>query len=186
MRLGQVFSPPLRSPGSTSRYQPTITTRCHRRRRPRLTPRPQPRSPQQQRQFLRRQLSLWCQRPRRRPPRHFPLVDNRDAQPIAAVVEALRNPVLPDNLRPSVYDAPNDTSSLYDTTCHQFMAATVTDGCVFGDVDSEFTIGLIGDSHAAQWFAAVNTIATERGWRLARACARWVPASRCCHLEPRR
>ena len=88
-----------------------------------------------------------------------PLVDNRDAQPIAAVVEALRNPVLPDNLRPSVYDAPNDTSS-HDTTCHQFMAATVTDGCVFGDVDSEFTIGLIGDSHAAQWFAAVNTIAT--------------------------
>lgn len=95
-----------------------------------------------------------------------PLVDNRDAQPIAAVVEALRNPVLPDNLRPSVYEAPNDTSSLYDTTCHQFMASTVADGCVFGDVDSEFTIGLIGDSHAAQWFAAVNTIATERGWRL--------------------
>ena len=94
------------------------------------------------------------------------LIDNRDAQPIAAVVQALKNPVLPDNVQPSVYDAQNDATSLYDTSCHQFMTTRVTDGCVFGDTDSKFTIGLIGDSHAAQWFAAVNTIATDNGWRL--------------------
>ena len=72
--LGQVFSPPLRSPGlpplATSPPLPPVSSP----KRPRLTPRPQPRSPQRRRQFLRRQLSLWCRRPRRRPPRHFPLL----------------------------------------------------------------------------------------------------------------
>ena len=95
-----------------------------------------------------------------------PLVDNRDAEPLAAILAALDNTVLPENLRPDVYNAVNDTSTLYDTNCHQFMTPAVTKGCVFGDTDGEFTIGLIGDSHAAQWFAAINTIAISNEWRL--------------------
>lgn len=95
-----------------------------------------------------------------------PLVDNRDAEPLAAILAALDNTVLPENVRPDVYNAVNDTSTLYDTNCHQFMTPAVTKGCVFGDTDGEFTIGLIGDSHAAQWFAAINTIAISNEWRL--------------------
>ena len=38
--------------------------------------------------------------------------------------------------------------------------------CTFGDKDSDFTVALVGDSHAAQWFAALEPIAKERGWRL--------------------
>ncbi len=95
-----------------------------------------------------------------------PLVDNRDAEPLAAILAALDNTVLPENVRPDVYNAVNDTSTLYDTNCHQFMTPAVTKGCVFGDTDAEFTIGLIGDSHAAQWFAAINTISIDNTWRL--------------------
>ncbi|NBS30749.1 MAG: hypothetical protein EBS76_09610, partial [Actinobacteria bacterium] len=95
-----------------------------------------------------------------------PLVDNRDAEPLAAILAALDNTVLPENVRPDVYNAVNDTSTLYDTNCHQFMTPAVTKGCVFGDTDGEFTIGLIGDSHAAQWFAAINTISIDNTWRL--------------------
>ena len=95
-----------------------------------------------------------------------PLVDNRDAEPLNAILDALDNAVLPDNVRPDIYNAVNDTSTLYDTNCHQFMTPTLADGCVFGDLSGEFTIGLIGDSHAAQWFAAINTMAVENGWRL--------------------
>lgn len=95
-----------------------------------------------------------------------PLVDNRDAKPLDAILDALDNAVLPDNVRPDIYSAVNDTSTLYDTDCHQFMTPTLSEGCVFGDLSGEFTIGLIGDSHAAQWFAAVNTMAIENGWRL--------------------
>ncbi|EMY33597.1 acyltransferase domain-containing membrane protein [Arthrobacter crystallopoietes BAB-32] len=38
--------------------------------------------------------------------------------------------------------------------------------CVFGDEDADFTVALVGDSHAAHWFAALEPIAKERGWRL--------------------
>ncbi len=95
-----------------------------------------------------------------------PLVDNRDVEPLDAILDALDNTVLPDNVRPDIYNAVNDTSTLYNTNCHQFMTPSLADGCVFGDLSGEFTIGLIGDSHAAQWFAAINTMASENGWRL--------------------
>ena len=95
-----------------------------------------------------------------------PIIDNRDAEPLNAILDALDKAVLPDNVRPDVYNAVNDTSPLYDTNCHQFMTPALADGCVFGDVSGDFTIGLIGDSHAAQWFAAIDTMAAENGWRL--------------------
>jgi hypothetical protein len=37
---------------------------------------------------------------------------------------------------------------------------------VFGAPDGAVTIALWGDSHAAQWFTAVEAMATTRGWRL--------------------
>lgn len=95
-----------------------------------------------------------------------PRIDNRAAAPLDAVVAALSATVLPDNVRPSPFAAGADTSLLYETECHQFMTSTVADGCVFGDPDGEFTIGLLGDSHAAQWFVAVDAIARAEGWRL--------------------
>jgi peptidoglycan/LPS O-acetylase OafA/YrhL len=95
-----------------------------------------------------------------------PLVDNRASGPLGAVVAALANPVLPDNVRPSVYDAYGDTNELYRNGCHQFMTAAVASGCVFGDVDGEQAIGLVGDSHAAQWFSAFDSIAAAQGLRL--------------------
>ena len=38
--------------------------------------------------------------------------------------------------------------------------------CVYGDPSGTFTLALVGDSHAAQWFTALDAIATARGWRL--------------------
>jgi peptidoglycan/LPS O-acetylase OafA/YrhL len=95
-----------------------------------------------------------------------PRIDNRAAAPLDAVVSALSATVLPDNVRPSPYAAGADTSVLYETECHQFMTPVVATGCVFGDPEGDVTIGLLGDSHAAQWFVAVDAIARERGWRL--------------------
>ena len=95
-----------------------------------------------------------------------PIVSNLDSGPLEAIVAALDNPVLPDNVRPDLYNAVNDTSLLYDTDCHQFMSPTLETDCVFGDPDGAFTIGLLGDSHAAQWFSALNTSAINHGWKL--------------------
>ena len=38
--------------------------------------------------------------------------------------------------------------------------------CVYGDRDSSTTVVLFGDSHAMQWFPAVDAVADRRGWRL--------------------
>ena len=38
--------------------------------------------------------------------------------------------------------------------------------CVFGDPDAHTTVVLMGDSHAAQWFPALDALGRERNWRL--------------------
>jgi hypothetical protein len=38
--------------------------------------------------------------------------------------------------------------------------------CVFGDKSSSTTVVLLGDSHAGQWYAPMNSIAEEKHWRL--------------------
>jgi peptidoglycan/LPS O-acetylase OafA/YrhL len=85
---------------------------------------------------------------------------------IPAVVDALANEVVPDNLRPSLRSAGGDTSAIYDNGCHQFGAAHVRTDCVFGDPNGTITIALWGDSHAAQWFTPLETMATAHHWRL--------------------
>ena len=46
------------------------------------------------------------------------------------------------------------------------MAEVAPRDCVFGDPASSVAVVLFGDSHAAQWFPALERTATERGWRL--------------------
>ncbi len=89
-----------------------------------------------------------------------------DALTLAAILAALDTELLPDNLRPSILEANGDTSSLYGTGCHQYLEERAAEGCVFGDTDGDLTVALWGDSHAAQWFSAVDRIAEQRGWRL--------------------
>jgi hypothetical protein len=38
--------------------------------------------------------------------------------------------------------------------------------CVYGDPAGTATVALIGDSHAAQWFPALDPLAQQRHWRL--------------------
>jgi hypothetical protein len=51
--------------------------------------------------------------------------------------------------------------------CHVDYAATApASGCVFGDPAAKRTVVLIGDSHAAQWFPALERMATHERFRL--------------------
>jgi peptidoglycan/LPS O-acetylase OafA/YrhL len=75
---------------------------------------------------------------------------------------------LPANLTPSLKDAAADLPKIYHDGCHASSPATrVTGTCAFGDLQSEQTVVLLGDSHAAQWFPALERLAVERHWRLA-------------------
>ena len=55
---------------------------------------------------------------------------------------------------------------VYDTNCHLGFFDTEFDGCSFGNISSEYKVILIGDSHAAQWFPALNEIALTNNWKL--------------------
>lgn len=50
--------------------------------------------------------------------------------------------------------------------CMLPIRATGIAECVFGDQNSKTSVVLFGDSHAGEWFPAVNSIAKEKHWRL--------------------
>ncbi|MFD4949117.1 acyltransferase family protein [Streptomyces sp. NPDC058239] len=73
---------------------------------------------------------------------------------------------LPSNLAPPLPKVRSSRSAVYRDGCHVDYAATGTRPCVYGDRTSSRTVVLFGDSHAAQWFPALQRLATTRGWKL--------------------
>jgi len=55
---------------------------------------------------------------------------------------------------------------VYTDGCHAGWGETFSNDCVYGDLTSDKTIILFGDSHAAQWFEPLNSIATRDGYKL--------------------
>ena len=54
----------------------------------------------------------------------------------------------------------------YDDGCHLNYNQSVSPLCEFGKLDSNRTVVLYGDSHAAQWFPALQKLAVEKGFKL--------------------
>lgn len=55
---------------------------------------------------------------------------------------------------------------IYDDGCHANYAQTQSGKCEYGKIDSDKTIVLYGDSHAAQWFPALLEIANRSEYKL--------------------
>lgn len=72
---------------------------------------------------------------------------------------------VPNNLTPSLRDAASDNPILYEDGCQRSFTATDASGCRFGATSGPRVV-LFGDSHAAQWFPALDRLATEHGWVL--------------------
>jgi hypothetical protein len=79
---------------------------------------------------------------------------------------ALATKALPANLQPSVRNAHNDVPGVDHDGCSLDAAVTKPGVCTFGDPNSSTIIVLFGDSHAAQWFPALEQLATQHHWRL--------------------
>jgi peptidoglycan/LPS O-acetylase OafA/YrhL len=65
-------------------------------------------------------------------------------------------------MRPSPGDARNDFPPL--GYCQVPPQGPASPECLFGDTASPTRVVLFGDSHAAQWFPAVEALARRRGW----------------------
>ena len=55
---------------------------------------------------------------------------------------------------------------VYDDGCHVNYGESESDECSYGDKNSDSTIVLFGDSHAAQWFPTLEKLARERDFKL--------------------
>ena len=66
----------------------------------------------------------------------------------------------------SVADARRDTDGLNERGCGLSLAGDRPPLCDLGAADGRITVVLVGDSHAAQWFPAIDLIARARGWRV--------------------
>ncbi len=86
--------------------------------------------------------------------------------PIQAIVDASRNNVLPANLTPSLGDALLDFAKVYQDDCHTSFSSVQQKNCIFGDPNGTVSVGLYGDSHAAQWFPGLEKVAIKRKWKL--------------------
>jgi hypothetical protein len=63
-------------------------------------------------------------------------------------------------------EAHQDLPVIYADGCELEELTTVSGPCVYGVPNSQTTVVLFGDSHAAQWFPALDRLALERSWRL--------------------
>ncbi|THV28027.1 acyltransferase family protein [Glycomyces paridis] len=93
------------------------------------------------------------------------------AADLAALQEGLADGLalesVPADLAPPLPEVAGDRPATYDGDCHlDFESTALPEGCVWGDPESGTDVVLFGDSHAAQWFPALNAIAEEEGWRL--------------------
>ena len=73
---------------------------------------------------------------------------------------------LPAGLRPSLADARADKERIIRDGCFMSLKGTRPPDCVYGNKEGAITVALVGDSHAAHWFPAVEAIAKANGWRL--------------------
>ncbi len=73
---------------------------------------------------------------------------------------------LPADIRPALAAARSDKERIIGDGCFMSLRGSNPPDCVYGDPNGSFTIALVGDSHAAHWFPAVETIAKANGWRL--------------------
>ena len=72
----------------------------------------------------------------------------------------------PAEIVPDPAAAASDLPKIYTDECRSQPDDPTVRTCVFGQRGSEIRVALIGDSHAASWFPAIEAIADREGWEL--------------------
>ena len=72
---------------------------------------------------------------------------------------------------------------IYDDGCHANYGESVSSECLYGDKKSKRNIVLYGDSHAAQWFPALEKIAQDQGFALTSLTKSACPAAEVLRVQ---
>jgi peptidoglycan/LPS O-acetylase OafA/YrhL len=92
-----------------------------------------------------------------------PLSTARKADPVSVATADATTPFVPANLTPSLRDHESDTPATYELDCQADFDEVEPIGCTFGDVTRSDVpvVALFGDSHAAQWFPALQELVDD-------------------------
>ncbi|TDH49107.1 acyltransferase [Mycobacterium eburneum] len=88
------------------------------------------------------------------------------AQIQAAVTSSAAPRSVPSNLSPPLADAAADKPAVFVDGCLRSWLDVGHGECASGDPASPTRVVLVGDSHAAMWDPALQSVAERRGWRL--------------------
>ena len=91
--------------------------------------------------------------------------DDSDGDGLADALQQDQRAV-PDPLVPTPEEAWWDRPVSYDEGCHGGIFDPELYPCVFGDVGSDRTVAIFGDSHALQWLPALIGAGKEDGWQV--------------------
>jgi len=87
-------------------------------------------------------------------------------EPTSAATAPTGPQPLASNVRPPLRSARGDWEPLLRDGCTLDHLDVELVECIYGDPSGDLTIVLVGDSHAAHWFPALERIAIDNGWRL--------------------
>jgi peptidoglycan/LPS O-acetylase OafA/YrhL len=73
---------------------------------------------------------------------------------------------VPSNATPPVAIATGDKPRIYRENCVIKEGSADPGQCVYGDTASTTVVALFGDSHAAQWFPALEQLSLQHHWKL--------------------
>ncbi len=98
-------------------------------------------------------------------PSRFAAVDNLE-KPLQRVLTAAADlHGVPSNLTPSLSNVRTDKQRPFFDGCDLSFTSATSPPCVYGDTAATRTIVAFGDSHAAQWFPAIDEYANAKHWR---------------------
>ncbi len=73
---------------------------------------------------------------------------------------------VPSNVDPTVQGVRSNKPRIYGDGCMLKDGSVDPKACEYGDLTSSTVIALFGDSHAAQWFPALEELSNTRHWKL--------------------
>ncbi|HWH25303.1 MAG TPA: acyltransferase family protein [Pseudolysinimonas sp.] len=94
-----------------------------------------------------------------------PLDGGRTVQVTAPSDPPIITSFVPSNMTPTLYAAADDNPALYELGCELGFSRSTPLPCDFGS-DTGTRVVLFGDSHAAHWFPALESIADTDGYHL--------------------
>ena len=95
-----------------------------------------------------------------------PTVDELLARIDPIVAEAVNTDIVPSNLTPPLSAGSAELPMPYFDGCLRENGETRAEACTYGDPRGTISIAIVGDSHAAQWQPALDSIGERRGWRI--------------------